>query len=247
MYLHLQAKILPRAQGRRQSRVLRPPPEGEGAPRGLFAGGRDRHLADASVFALVDSNKPIPNEQTQIAGQGRPLEALEVRKARGRNRAGLNQRRQERELGASNARPSHRLFEHASQIPAPAARGGADALATGDEVDFFGFHVTCVYTFILTVKALGSGALEKKEACGRPYQGGGALDQEKSAISCQMGCASILFFGKIRELCWRFSRMTRPRLECRERIGSYPLGWPSEASSVARPLPRGDVAKRGWS
>ena len=33
-----------------------------------------------------------------------------------------------------------------------APRGGADALASGVEVDPFTFHITCVYTFIALVK-----------------------------------------------------------------------------------------------
>jgi hypothetical protein len=132
---------------------LRLPPERESPPRGLFAGWRDRHFTDATVLALVDSNKSVSNETTQVACQRGPLKALEVREAPGRNRAGLNQRRQQGELGAPNARPSHRLLEGAGQISAQAARGGAHALPAGDEVDFFPFHITCVYTFIRTVKA----------------------------------------------------------------------------------------------
>ena len=83
----------------------------------------------------MDLNEPVANETTEVAGQRRPLKALEVREARGRNRAGLNQRRQQGELRASNARPSHRLLEGAGQISALAPRSGAHALAGGDEVD----------------------------------------------------------------------------------------------------------------
>jgi hypothetical protein len=128
------------ANCRRQGCVLRPLPERESAPRGLLAGRRDRHLANATVLALVDSNKTIANEQTQVARQRRSLEALEVREAGGGNGSGLNQRRQKGELGAANARSSHRLFEGAGQIPAMAPRGGADALPGGDEVDLLRFH-----------------------------------------------------------------------------------------------------------
>src|SRR5580704_2440408 len=85
---------LPGTRCRRQSRVLRLLPEGEGASRRLFAGRRDRHFANATILAFVDPNKPIPNERTQVSGQRRPLEALEVRESRGRNRTGLDQRRQ---------------------------------------------------------------------------------------------------------------------------------------------------------
>jgi hypothetical protein len=138
---------------RRQSRILRFLPEGISASRGLLAGRRDRHLADPTVLTLVDSNKPIPHETSQVAGQCGPLQALEIRKPRGRQWASLNQRRQERELGAPHARPSHRLFEETGQLSAPPPRGGAHALPAGDEVDFLRFHIRCVYTFIVAVKA----------------------------------------------------------------------------------------------
>ena len=147
---------------RRQSRVLRLLPEGISAPRGLFAGRRDRDFADATVLAFMDLNEPVANETTEIAGQRGPLKTLEFREARGRNRAGLNQRRQQGELRASNARPSHCLLEGAGQISAPAARSGAQALPAGDEVDFFTLHVTCVYTFIRTVKAQSRRSIEPR-------------------------------------------------------------------------------------
>jgi hypothetical protein len=124
----------------RQGGVLRLLPERESAPRGLLAGRRDRRFANATILAFLNPNKPIANKQTQIARQRRPLEALEVREPRRGNRAGLNQRRQEGELGAANPRSSHRLFEGAGQIPAMAPRGGAYALPGGDEVDVYRFH-----------------------------------------------------------------------------------------------------------
>jgi hypothetical protein len=104
----------------------------------------------------MDLNEPVANQTTEVAGQRGPLKTLKFREARGRKRAGLNQRRQKRELRASNARPSHRLFEGAGQISAPPARGGADALPGGDEVDLLGLHTTCIYTFARAVKAHGS-------------------------------------------------------------------------------------------
>src|SRR5258708_39285573 len=103
---------------RRQGRVLGFLPEWEGPAGGFFAGRRDHYSANATVRAFVDSNEPVANETTEVARQRGPLKALEFREARGRNRAGLNQRRQQGELRASNARPSHRLFEGASQISA---------------------------------------------------------------------------------------------------------------------------------
>jgi hypothetical protein len=137
----------------RQGRVLRLSPEWEGPAGGFFAGRGDHYFANATVLAFVDSNKPISNETTQAARQRGPLKALKVRQARGRNRAGLNQRRQQGELRASNAGPSHCLLEGAGQIAAMAPRDGADALPAGDEVNFFLFHITCIYTFIRAVKA----------------------------------------------------------------------------------------------
>ena len=125
---------------RRQSRVLRLLPEGEGASRGLFAGRRDRRLTDATVLAFLDLDEPVANETTEVAGQRGPLKTLEFREARGRNRAGLNQRRQQGELRAPNAGPSHGFFEDAGQISAIAPRSGADALAGGGEVDFLWSH-----------------------------------------------------------------------------------------------------------
>src|ERR1700692_3239471 len=85
-----------------QSSILRLLLKREAPTRPLFARGGDRRLANATVLALVDSNKTIANEQTQVARQRRPLKALEVREPRRRNRAGLNQRRQPGELGAAN-------------------------------------------------------------------------------------------------------------------------------------------------
>jgi hypothetical protein len=131
---------------RRQGRVLGFLPEWEGPAGGFFAGRRDHYSANATVRAFVDSNKPVANETTQVARQRGSLKALKVRQAGGRNRAGLNQRRQQGELGASNAGPSHCLLEGAGQIAAMAPRGGADALPAGDEVNFFTLHNTRVYT-----------------------------------------------------------------------------------------------------
>jgi hypothetical protein len=145
---------------RRQSRVLRFLPEREGASGRLFAGRRDRDFADATVLAFMDLNEPVANETTEVAGQRGPLKALEIRKPRGRNGAGLNQCREQGELGAPNARPSHRLFEDTGQIPAPAPRGRAHALPAGDEVDFFTLHITCVYTFIRADKAQSRRSIE---------------------------------------------------------------------------------------
>ena len=42
----------------------------------------------------MDLNEPVANQTTEVAGQRGPLKTLEFREARGRNRAGLNQRRQ---------------------------------------------------------------------------------------------------------------------------------------------------------
>src|ERR1700677_3438555 len=151
--LNFSALRSPGARCRRQSRVLRFLPEREGAARRLFAGGCDRDFADATVLAFMDLNEPVANETTEVAGQRGPLKTLKFREARGRNRAGLNQRRQQGELRASNARPSHCLLEGAGPISAPTARSGAHALPAGDEVDFFTLHITCVYTFSRAVKA----------------------------------------------------------------------------------------------
>jgi hypothetical protein len=74
----------------------------------------------------------------------------------------LNQRRQQSELRASNAGPSHCLFEGAGQISTPTARSGAHALPAGDEVDFFTLHITCVYTFIRAVKAQSRRSIEPR-------------------------------------------------------------------------------------
>ena len=137
---------------RRQSRILGLLPEREGAAGSLFAGRRDRDLANATVLAFMDLNEPVANEERQVARQRRPLEALEVREARRRNGAGLDQRREQGELCAPNPRPSHRLLEGAGQVSTAAARGGAHTLPGGDEVDFFTFHTTCVYTYTALVK-----------------------------------------------------------------------------------------------
>jgi hypothetical protein len=147
-------------RSRLQSRVLRLLPERECAAGRLFAGRCDRNFADATVLTFMDLNEPVANETTEIAGQRGPLKTLEFREARGRNRAGLHERRQQGELRASNAGPSHRLLEGAGQISAMAPRGGADALAGGDEVDFFTLHITCVYTFIRGVKAQSRRSIE---------------------------------------------------------------------------------------
>ena len=147
---------------RRQGRVLGLLPEWEGPAGGFFAGRRDHYFANATVRAFVDSNKPISNETTQVARQRGTLKTLEFREARGRNRAGLNQRRQQGELGASNARPSHRFLEGAGQISAPTARSRARALPAGDEVDFFTLHIACVYTFIRAVKAQSRRSIEPR-------------------------------------------------------------------------------------
>jgi len=88
----------------------------------------------------MDLNEPVANQTTEVAGQRGPLKTLEFREAGGRNRAGLNQRRQQSELRAPNARPSHGFFEDAGQISAIAPRSGADALAGGGEVDFLWSH-----------------------------------------------------------------------------------------------------------
>ena len=69
------------------------------------------------------------------------------------NGAGLNERRQQGELGSTQARAPHRFFKRARQLPAPPARGGADALPGGDEVNFSGIHIRCMHTFIEAVKA----------------------------------------------------------------------------------------------
>jgi hypothetical protein len=144
-------------RSRRQGRVLRFLPEREGASRGLFAGWRDRDFADAPVLAFVDLNEPVANETTKVTRQRGPLKSLEFREARGRNGAGLNQRRQKRELGAPNAGAPHGLFEGAGQIPAPAPRSGAHALPGGEKVYFSRFHFQCIYTLFANVKVLAIG------------------------------------------------------------------------------------------
>jgi hypothetical protein len=136
----------------RQSRVLRLLPEEISASRRLFAGLRDRDLANTTVLAFMDLNEPIANEERQVPRQRRSLEALEAREARRRNGSGLDQRRQQGELRPPNARPSHSLLEGAGQVSAAAARGGAHALPGGEEVDLFRFHFTCIYTIVLDVK-----------------------------------------------------------------------------------------------
>jgi hypothetical protein len=150
---------------RRQSGVLRFLPERKGASRGVFASRGDRHFPNAAVLAFMDLNETVANKPTQVPGQCGPLETLELREARGRNRAGLNQRRQQGELRASNARPSHGLFEGARQISTPAARGGAHALPGGDEVDLLGLHITCIYTFAEPSRRMGGGRGNRPAPC----------------------------------------------------------------------------------
>ena len=114
--------------GCRQSGVLSLLPEGISPAGGFLSGRCDPDLANPAILAFLDFNIPVPQERTEVAGQGRPLEAEELRKAGRWQGAGLNERRQQGELGSTEACASHRFFKRARQFPAPPARGGADAL-----------------------------------------------------------------------------------------------------------------------
>ena len=107
----------------------------------------DGHLPNAAVGIAGELHEFPFFQRPEISGQGCAFDAEELGEARDRDRVGLDQGGQDRELRSPQAGAAELFFKMPRERPAGAAQGRASAFSAGDELLLNLVHDKCIYTY----------------------------------------------------------------------------------------------------